>query len=110
MQTNILQTQRGCFRGKNVSVSRHAQCRSQQRGVRLAAIKAVLENGDQNVHRGGHVLAISISKRKLRKLGCRTVDGLDTGRLRNLTCLVSLDNHTLISVLRPGSRQYRKVK
>mgnify|MGYP001257184411 CR=1 FL=1 len=91
-----------------VQISSHGQVRCQQRGARKADLQAIFKHADQSFPRGSGAKAISITNKKLKRMGGRTPEGVQTDRLRNLTILVSED-HTVITILRAGNcKKYRR--
>lgn len=83
---------------KKVGLTRHAQNRMRQRGVTNNTLEAVLIHSDKKRYRGDGKWGLFVSKKKIRGMGPRTPEGVDTDRLKNIVVLVSKDS--LITVLK----------
>lgn len=86
--------------------SKHASKNYRRRGIQNDAANAVLIHGDITSYRGNGVTLFQISKKKLRTMGGRTPEGVQTDRLRNLFLLVSNDN-IVVTALRPRRGKYK---
>ena len=86
--------------------SKHASMNYQRRGVKDETIEAVMLHADLFTNRGGGKTLWQISKKKLRRMGGQTPEGVQTDRLRNLVLLVANDN-TIVTAIRPRKGKYK---
>jgi hypothetical protein len=86
--------------------SKHAMKNCQRRGIKGEAADAVLIHGDLVADRGNGVTLIQVSNPKLRQLGARTPEGVQTDRLKNLCLLIANDN-TMVTAIRPRRGRYK---
>lgn len=86
----------------------HSRIRAQQRGVTPAQIDAIKRHFDMKVHRGGGVVAIWISKKKLKRFGSRTPEGVPTDQLHSLIVLQSYDQVWVTVIRNRKSKVYRR--
>jgi hypothetical protein len=93
---------------KQMSCSRHAMIRAQQRGITPAQIEAIMRYADMECPRGGGCISIWISREELRRLGSSTPEGVSIDRLQGLT-VVQGDDDTDVTVFRNrNSKTYRR--
>ena len=86
--------------------SKHASKNYQRRGIKDEYTDAVMLHADFFANRGGGLTLWQISKKKLRRMGGQTPEGVQTDRLRNLVLLVANDN-TIVTAIRPSKGKYK---
>lgn len=92
----------------SMSCSWHAIVRAQQRGITPAQINAVRQYGDREIPRGNGCVSIWISKKRLRRLGAVTPEGVSTDRLEGVILLQSPDQKTITALRNRDAKSYRR--
>ena len=93
-----------------ISLSRHAQKRMQQRGLKKQEIDLVLRFADREVRKGGMVVALSLSRNQISELQTDgIINAAQNELLRNLVVLYSGEDQAVVTAFkatRKGLRQY----
>ncbi len=87
------------------NLTKHAQVRAQQRGIRSQTIDMILEMGDRKVRLPGNSFAISVSKSRALDLIRLGFPAADVERATNVVAVISANGGAVITV-EHRSRRY----
>jgi hypothetical protein len=97
----------------NLSLTRHASVRAQQRGVPHRVINALATWADVEIPVGGGCVALSLSRRQMSDRGLRASLGAELDRLAGVA-LVADETGAVVTVLHDcggaGGRRYRRAR
>jgi hypothetical protein len=93
-------------------MTRHAQCRSQQRGVRPEVLSFVISQADVWLYANGGLEIVRLSRKRLRQLSREGIDTSLIERATNVVVIYEPENGSVVTVLHDhasgNGRQYRK--
>ena len=87
------------------NLTRHAQVRIQQRGLKRQEIDLVMQFADKEVRRGGAIVALSLSRNQISELQADgIINAAQNELLRNLVVLYSGEEQAVVTAFR-GTRK-----
>jgi hypothetical protein len=91
-------------------LTRHAQVRAQQRGIRQQTIAVILVHGDLQLHAGEGLISIRLTKRRLRGLQKTQVPAAVREKAAGIILLLDPVTETVVTVMHDVGREGRRYR
>lgn len=95
----------GCAK---IKLSKHAEARAQQRGIRRDIIDFILEHADRSLHAGEGLRSVSISRQNQRRLSRNGFDPQIIDRTDGVALLIDPNENCVVTIMRLHGRQARR--
>ena len=86
------------------TMTRHAEARVQQRGVRMESIEIVLREGDMEFHAGEGLMSLQLSRKRLSQLAANSVTTTTLENAKDVVLLIDYSTLSIVTVMHARGR------